>query len=251
MEVKKKNFSVQRSLLDMKKNIELTYGKALQGLMFAVNPVKKAVLKTHCTVHKYINVHAIQILGNEGYSEQCEFYRTHIKSLNHGVTWADQDFKSSNHFYHYKEGKGLFGFSDALSECNKYYKKALGYMEAGDVEKSLFYFGAACHLLQDTTVPQHVNNKLLKSHRQFELWIAARLLVDYSFNVDNGIKRYQNIKEYIENNALLANSTYLKYKDVILLEERYHKISSIIIKQAQVTTAGFMLDFYDEIEKYR
>ena len=235
----------------MKKNIESTYGKALQGLMFAVNPVKKAVLKTHCTVHKYINVNAIQILENEGYVEQCEFFRNHVRSLNHGVTWADQDFKSSNHFYHYEKGKGLFGFSDALSECSKYYKKSLGYMDAGDVEKSLFYFGAACHLVQDTTVPQHVNNKLLKSHRQFEVWIASRLLVDYSFNVHKGILQYGNLKEYIENNAILANSTYLKYKDVILLEERYHKIATVIIKQAQVTTAGLMLDFYDETKKYR
>jgi phospholipase C len=235
----------------MKKNIESTYGKALKGLMFAVNPVKKAVLKTHCTVHKYINVQAIQILKNEQYVEQHEFYKNHVKALNHGVTWADQDFKSSNHFYHYKEGKGLYGFSDALTECKKYYEKALGYMEAGDVEKSLFYFGAACHLVQDTTVPQHVNNKLLKSHRQFELWIISRLMSDYSFSVDHGIKRFNGLEEYIKTNAALANNTYIKFRDVKLLEERYHKIASAILKQAQVTTAGIMLDFFEDIKKYR
>jgi phospholipase C len=234
----------------MKRNIELTYGKALKGLMFAVNPLKKVVLKTHCTVHKYLNIQAVNILRNENYLEAYEFYRMHIKALNHGVTWADQDFKSSNHFYHYREGKGLYGFSDALSECKKYYKKAIAYMEAGDIEKGVFYFGAACHLIQDTTVPQHVNNKLLKSHRKFELWIISRLMTDYSFFIDKGIKRYDTLKDYIRNNAAIANNTYLKYREVLVLEDRYHKIATVILKEAQMTTAGVMLDFYEDIKKY-
>ena len=62
------------------------------------------------------------------------------------------------------------GFSNALEECKKYYNTTLNYTKAGDFNEALFYFGAACHLIQDATVPQHVNNKLLKSHRKFELW---------------------------------------------------------------------------------
>ena len=57
----------------MKKKFETTYGSTLQGLMFAVNPVKKVVLKTHCTVHKYINMRAIDILRNENYSKEYNF----------------------------------------------------------------------------------------------------------------------------------------------------------------------------------
>jgi phospholipase C len=234
----------------MKKRVESTYGKALRGLMFAVNPVKKAMLKTHCTVHKFINLQAMQILINEDYKEQHKFYKKYVKAINAGVVWADQDFKSSNHFYHFKEGKGLYGFSDALTECRKYYNKALNYAEAGDFEKSLFYFGAACHLVQDATVPQHVNNKLLKSHRQFELWIISRLMNDYTFTAERGIKRYDTLKEYIVNNAVIANSTHIKYRDVKIIEERYHKIATDILREAQVTTAGVMLDFYEDIKNY-
>ncbi|MBU5592825.1 zinc dependent phospholipase C family protein [Clostridium sp. MSJ-4] len=234
----------------MEKNkFEFTYGKALHGIMFAVNPLKKLVLKTHCIVHKFINIQAIQILNNDGYVEAGDYYRDHIKPLNEGVTWADQDFKSSNHFYHVTKGKGLYGFSDALTEGKKYYKMAINYMEAGDTNKALFYLGAACHLVQDTTVPHHVNNKLLKKHRKFELWIISKLFSDYSFAVESGILRFDSIDDYIKSNSQVAYSAYSKFSSIEDKEERYFRISSLILKQAQVTTAGFLLDFYESYIK--
>lgn len=225
---------------------EFTYGKALQGIMFAVNPLKKLVLKTYCIVHKFINIQAIQILNNDGYVEASNFYKNHIKALNEGVTWADQDFKSSNHFYHVSKGKGLYGFSDALKECKKYHSKAVKYLEIADIDKSIYYFGAACHLVQDSTVPHHVNNKLLKKHRSFELWIISKLFTDYSFAVENGTLRYNNIEDYIKHNSLVADETHTKYNSIKDKEERYYKIASTILRQAQITTAGFMLDFYEK-----
>ena len=235
----------------MKNKIENTYGRTMQGLFFAVNPLKKKLIKTYCTIHRYINMQAIEMLKNEGHKEEYEFYKTYIKFLNDGVTWADQDFKSSNHFYHFSKGKGLFGFSNALDECKSYYKKAIFYSNPIDVERSVFYFGAACHLIQDATVPQHVNNKLLKSHRKFELWIISKFMSDYSFFADKGIIRYKKLEDYIINNSLMANNTYLKYIDMRDMEERYWEISSRIIKEAQRTTAGAMLDFYKELHEKR
>lgn len=234
----------------MKKNkLEFTYGRALHGVMFAVNPLKKLVLKTHCIVHKFINIQAIQILNNDGYVEVSNFYKNHVKALNEGVTWADQDFKSSNHFYHVEKGKGLYGFSNALTECKKYYDMAIRYLEAGDINKALFYLGAACHLVQDSTVPHHVNNKLLKKHRKFELWIISKLLNDYSFAIEDGIIRYENLEEYIKNNSRLAYNTYVKYGGIKDREERYFNVASNILTQAQLTTAGFLLDFYEQYIK--
>lgn len=233
----------------MKNRFEKTYGKTMQGIFFAVNPFKKKILKTHCTIHRYINMRAIELLNKEGYKEEYVFFKQHIQDLNEGVTWADQDFKSSNHFYHFSKGKGLYGFSDALSECKKYYNKAIAYYKIGELEKSIFYFGAACHLVQDATVPQHVNNKLLKSHRAFELWIISKFMSDYSFEASENILRYKSIEAYIMNNALMANNTFLKYIDIEDRNERYGKISSNIIKEAQRTTAGFMLDFFNNIIK--
>lgn len=233
----------------LKKTIEATYGKTLKGLMIAANPIKKKIMKTHCIVHKFINIQAIEILKNQGYSEVNSFYKSHIKELNKGVTWADQDFKSSNHFYHHLKGTGLYGFSNALTEFEKYYKTALKFVEAGDIRQALFYFGAACHLVQDSTVPQHVNNKLLKSHRNFELWIISKLMSDYSFPIFNEIIQEDKVEDYIKNNALFANKTYIYYANVKIKEEKYNKISVLIVQRAQKTTAGLMLDFYNQIKK--
>jgi phospholipase C len=233
----------------LKKKFEVTYGKTLKGLMVTVNPIKKKIMKTHCTVHKFINIQAIDILKNEGYSEFHSFYKGHIKELNNGVTWADQDFKSSNHFYHHIKGTGLYGFSNALIEFEKYYKNALKFMEAGDTKQALFYFGAACHLVQDATVPQHVNNKLLKNHRNFELWIISKLMSDYSFPIFNEIIKQDKIEDYIRNNALFANETYISHANIKNKEDRYKKISTLIVQRAQKTTAGLMLNFYNEIKK--
>jgi len=233
----------------VKNKIEDTYGKTLRRLMITVNPIKKKIMKTHCIVHKFINIQAIEILKNKGYSEVHSFYKGYIKELNNGVTWADQDFKSSNHFYHHTKGTGLYGFSNALSEFDKYYKCALRFVEAGDMRQALFYFGAACHLVQDATVPQHVNNKLLKNHRNFELWIISKLMSDYSFPIFNEIIQHDKIEDYIKNNALFANETYIANVNIKSKEDKYEKISRLIVQRAQKTTAGLMLNFYDEIKK--
>lgn len=233
----------------MKKKLEITYGSAVQGLMFAVNPVKKVVLKTNCTVHKYINMKAVEILKSENFITEYNFYREHIKPLNLGVTWADQDLKSSNHFFHLGKQKGLYGFSDALTECNTYYNKSMSLLKDKELDKAIFYLGAACHLIQDVTVPHHVSNKLLKSHRRFEMWIISRLMTDYSFEAEKGIKRYNNIEEYIINNATMSRNAHGKYEGIQDMEERYSKLASEIIQEAQRTTAGLLLDFYDKYEE--
>jgi len=235
----------------MRKKIEKTYGKALKGIFFAVNPLKKKILKTHCTVHKFIMIQAIKILNNDGYKEEANFFENHIKSLNAGVTWADQDFKSSNHFYHITKERGLYGFSDALTECKKYYNKSISYLNSKEIGKALFFFGSACHLVQDATVPQHVNNRLLKNHREFELWIISRLMTDYSFDAKKGSVVYESLEDYIKNNAIMANSTYVKYLNIESRDERYGKVASDILKEAQRTTAGLMIKYYDEIKKYK
>lgn len=70
---------------------------------------------------------------------------------------------------------------------------------------------------------------------------------DYSFLIDKGIIRYKTVDDYIRNNALMANNIHLKYLSVQDKEERYGKIAAVIIKEAQNTTAGLLLDYYDTI----
>ncbi|MCT8977086.1 zinc dependent phospholipase C family protein [Clostridium sp. CX1] len=235
----------------MRGRLEKTYGNTLRGIFTAVNPVKKKILKTHCTVHKFIMIQAIEILKNDGYEKEYDFFRRYISALNAGVAWADQDFKSSNHFYHITKGRGLYGFSDALTECKTYYNKSMEYLNKKDIEKALFYFGSACHLVHDVTVPHHVNNKLLKNHRKFELWIIGRLMTDYSFEAKSGTVLYDTLEDYIKNNSIMANSTYIKYLNIPSRDERYGKVARTILKEAQRTTAGLMVKYYDEMKKLK
>lgn len=230
----------------MKKKIEQTYGKFIRGVMFTVNPIKKVVIKTPCIVHKYINVQAIQILNNDGYEEVAHFYKQNIKPLNEGATWADQDFRSTNHFFHYSKQKGLYGFSNALDEAIKYNREAVKEIKKGNINKSLFYVGVAGHLVQDATVPHHVNNKLLESHRKFEQWIISRLFNEYDFSEKSGVLRLNGLEDFVRANARFASDTYDKYCDIEDREEKYLKISTVILKQAQISTAGYFLNFYEE-----
>lgn len=235
----------------MKKIIENSYSTIFKGMLKAVNPIKKRIIKTECKVHQYINNQALTILKNDGYDYAYREMSLNIDKINEGVVWADQDFKSSNHFYNPQRSKGLYGCSNALKECSYYYARALTKFKKGDKDKAYFYLGAACHLIQDVTVPQHVNVKLLDSHRKYEQWIIKTYRHHDSFNAYDGGLYFKSIKEFIEFNANSSMRTYNKFKNELNEELRYYKITSVILKLAQRTTAGLMLKFFNDVRKLK
>ncbi len=88
------------------KKIETAYHGFLKSVFWIANPLKKAIIKTECQVHTHINKHALIILKNDRFSDAYDFYAEHLDEIDKGAVWADQDFKSSNHFYHpYKKKK--------------------------------------------------------------------------------------------------------------------------------------------------
>jgi len=78
---------------------ETVYHRILKSIFWLLNPFKKIIIKTECQVHKHINLHALTVLKNDKYLEQYEFFLDSLEEINKGAVWADQDFKSSNHFY--------------------------------------------------------------------------------------------------------------------------------------------------------
>ena len=78
---------------------EKVYHKVLKSTFWVLNPFKKIIVKTECQVHIHINDHALSILLNDKYLEEYNFFAYYIDEINKGAVWADQDFKSSNHFY--------------------------------------------------------------------------------------------------------------------------------------------------------
>ena len=90
--------------------LESIFHKLLKSIFWFLNPFKKLIVKTECQVHKHINLHALTILKNDNFLEQYYFFRDSLDEINKGAIWADQDFKSSNHFYNpYKKKMGYMG----------------------------------------------------------------------------------------------------------------------------------------------
>lgn len=224
---------------------ERLFGKTAILAMKGANPFKKFAFKTPALMHRYINIQAVHLLENEGYYEAADFYRDMIRPLNEGVTWIDQDFKSINHFFHFEKKVGLYGFSDALTEAVKYRQKIMDLAKQGNLTSALFYTGVVLHLTQDMTVPQHVMNRLLDSHRDYEVWILSNAWDKENFNVGEDIVRYRDFSQYFTENAKLANQSYAKAKLMENKEAGYRQMAHELIPTSIRSTAGLLLDFYE------
>lgn len=230
---------------------EKSYSVMFKNVLRAANPIKKRIIKTECEVHRFINNQGVEILKNDGYIDTYNLMSKYMKEINEGTIWADQDFKSANHFYNPETGRGLYGNSNAFREIMTYYGKALNLYYNGDVRDAMFYFGAACHIIQDLTVPQHVNVRLLDKHRQYERWIIR------TYKEHDLFKAYRNgiylktIPEFIEYNSRHAICAYKKFLYEKNRQIKFFKTTSVILVLAQKTTAGAMLKFYNDIQKMK
>ena len=231
--------------------LEGTYSLVYKNILRAVNPIKKRIIKTECIVHQAINNQSLHILRNDGYFDVYRLMSEYIDDINAGVVWADQDLKSSNHFYSPKTKRGLYGNSNAKNECESYYNRALNEFISGHIKASMFYLGAACHLVQDVTIPQHANVKLLKSHRSFESWIIKMHRRFHRFRAYNKGTYLNSIGRYIELNSRQAIRTHEKYYQIGNEYIRFYRIASVILPMAQKTTAGVMVKFYYDMQRLK
>lgn len=227
--------------------VESTYGNLLRASFLILNPFKKAVIKTQCKVHKFLNIQALKILKNDHYVNAYDFFGKFIMSMNDGAVWADQDFKSSGHFYNPHKKKGMYGAQNAMKLGQEYYQKALDLWGIDEPEKSIFYLGAALHIIQDMTIPQHANIRLLDNHRQYENFVKRTYQYCNAFKVEHGAYRLHTIDEYIRFNARVALKVYKKFKEIPDAELRYYRTTKCTLPLAARTTAGCMLTFYDAI----
>jgi len=85
--------------------LERTYGKAFRYLLFALNPFKKAVIKTECMVHKYINIQALEILKNDKYIDAYCLFSDYIDDLNKGSDMGRSGFEKCQSFLQSRQEK--------------------------------------------------------------------------------------------------------------------------------------------------
>jgi phospholipase C len=226
---------------------ETTYGHILSTVLGIANPVKKRIIKTECKVHRIINIQALKILKNDGYAEEYVFFSSYISDIGQGAVWADQDFKSSNHFYNPYKKKGLYGRKSAMDLGVEYYNKSIKLWREGKFNRALFYLGAALHIVQDMTIPQHVNIRLLDNHRQYETFVKRTFNHVRDFQVERGAYLLDSIEEYIRFNARIALKVHKRFKRITDDERRFHMVTKCALPLAKKTTAGAMVMFYNDI----
>lgn len=232
----------------MRKRIENVYGNVLTNTFKVVNPIKKTIINTDCEVHIFIQLNALEILKNEGYYREYIFFKTYISQINKGLVWADQDFKCYHHFYNPKEERGKFGYDEnALTVATKYYNKAKKFFDLNKFDLSLFYFGVACHIIQDLTVPQHAKGKLLDNHRQFEVYIKNRYKNMPRLIANSGAIKLSSVKEYVNYNANHAIHYDQMYARISSSTNKFYMLSIKCLPLAQKSSAGFMLMFFRDI----
>lgn len=223
------------------------YDQILDKVFGVTNPIKKSIIKTQCKVHKFINIHALKILKNDKYLDEHNFFTDYINDINKGAVWADQDFRSSNHFYNPYMKKGLYGRKNAMDLGVNYYNKSIKLWRAKEFNDSLFYLGAALHIIQDMTIPQHANIRLLDNHRQYETYVIRTYQYIKEFRVDKGAYMLDSIKDYIRFNARVAIKIHKKFKVISKDEKRFYHICRCGLPLAERTTAGAMVMFYNDI----
>jgi len=228
--------------------LETTYDYVLNTVFNIANPIKKVIIKTECEVHKFINIQSLFILKNDNYVSEYNFFHSYIVDINKGAEWADQDFKSSNHFYNpYNKKSKIYGRKSALDLGVDYYYQAITLWKKGEFKKSLFFLGAAMHIVQDMTIPQHANIRLLDDHRQFETFVKRTYNYVSEFRVKHGTYLLSSIESYIKFNSRVAIKIYKKYSSIADDENRFYCITKCALPLAKRTTAGVMIMFYRDI----
>lgn len=232
----------------MKKKIEKVYATALTKTFKVINPIKKSIITTDCEVHLYIQQNALDILKNEGYDVQYELFKLYLPQINQGLVWADQDFKSYHHFYNPKNKKGKYGYEEnALILSKRYYNTSLKYFSMDNYKRGMFYFGAACHIIHDLTIPQHAKGKLLDNHRQFELYVKANYKKIKRFKAFDSPILLDTIEDYANHNSFNALELDFMYKDIKDLNTKFYLTAINSLKLAQRSSAGCMLMLYNDL----
>ena len=129
----------------------------------------------------------------------------------------------------------------------EYYEKARKYWNKADCRKSLFYFGAVLHLIQDVTIPQHANIRLLDDHRQFENFVKRTYQYIDAFQAIRGAYLLSSVENFIKFNARTALKIYKKFWQIENDERRFYRITRCTLPLAERTTAGAMIMFYDQV----
>jgi len=215
-------------------------------MLAAASPLQQVLDKPGFT-HEFCNRQALAILRNDGLEKYSDILASFEEELNLGVYWADKDWKNVNHYFEPHTRKGLWNFNNAIDTFEMHYQYSMQYLRQHDVKKSIFYLGAAAHLLQDLCVPHHARAKLLYGHKAYEQWAQARCM-DYKTATGGLYNEISSPKNLVIKNAEAAADFFdwVRYEGDAIF---YGKVTSNLLPLAQRSTAGLFLSFAQELSR--
>ena len=192
------------------------------------------ITHVHCLEQAYI------ALKHDGKEDVAKLFKTHHSTLTKGLYWADRGWKNVNHLYNHPDKQGIINWPGATAECQYYFNRAFAFFPK-NVEKSMFFLGAALHLVQDMCVPHHSVGNVFDGHKEFETWATQNWV---KFPATNGMYLpFSHPAQWIEHNANVSGPLYpLVSQNEGCSEESYERASEILIPLTIATSAGF-LDF--------
>lgn len=217
------------------------------NLVFPSTPLPVQVVKGAGFTHILCNLQAIEILENDRFTKAANLFSQFLTHMEAGVIWADKGFKSITHHYDPETGLGKWGLANASQVYEGYFNKAIELWKSKRHHRSMFYLGAATHLLQDMCVPHHSRCVILDGHQEYEQWAE-----DHRQNYrvyDTGL--YLEVKtpgDWMHHNALTSRH-YYKHVQAGCSDDEYHYATNILLPLAQRSTGGFWLYFYQLVTK--
>ena len=159
--------------------MKMLYSKGLikngiKLLVLITSPLQQ-LIDHPCLTHQYCNIKAIDFLSEKGFNSEANFFLQYLPEIQTGAAWADINWKNINHFFNPVTERGLYGFNSAVYDFSNYLNKVIENLKNNEISDSMFYLGAASHLLQDMCVPHHVNGQLFNGHKKYELWVQNNL----------------------------------------------------------------------------
>ncbi|NMA52248.1 MAG: phospholipase [Peptococcaceae bacterium] len=204
------------------------------------------MVKGASTTHVFNNIQGRQILLNDGYKKEAHLFNIFTDQLDCGVQWVDKGLKSCCHLYDPDSKSGMWLWPNAAEKCSELFNKAVSLWKKKNHPKSMFYLGAALHLVQDLCVPHHAVCNVLYGHQEFEDWSELR---KYNYTVeDGGIYDISGKPEdWVAENARQAKKYFPLVKG--RSTENNHYTVAKLLPLAQRTSAGFLKFFYNHVFK--
>ena len=206
-------------------------------LLTTASPLQN-LLDTPGITHDFINRQALSILHRDGFARCADFLSQYLAELTAGVFWADEGWKNVNHYFNPVSGKGLWKFGGAAADYVAYLQAADTCAICRDWRRSIFFLGAAAHLLQDVCVPHHARGRLFSGHREYETWSSIHHQ-EYAVN-DRGVYEITAGRLLTHNATIAADLLDWVAEDS---PETYGAATQVTLPLAQRTTAGLFLQF--------